>query len=605
MNQLVDVGGRSIDPHAQLIDLDRTECEESLYEFLKQSWHINDSAPWVDGWCIEAIAEHLQAIIDGEIRRLIINIPPRCSKPVAHDSLISTLERGLIPLSEVFTGLHVLTHKGRFRRVTEIHRQGVIPTLKMTTRTGRTIVAASDHPFLTPLGWQELGNISSQDVVGTIPQYTPCGTKTVSLECARLLGYLVGDGHCKGTPNITVADDIEAADIRSCIRSLGFNYSDQSYHIANTGYLLRRIAIKSDGMDKMAGRTKKGFRGPVRKFMTEHGLDLHSSYTKLIPKCVMEGDDDIVKNFIGAYWACDGYVTTKGTKRDGTQRQDLVIGCDSVNKGFMDQMQIVLLRLGISSIVRKKISKIKTKKQGDEYTSYALVISDQDNCWRFATRITIHHTKGEKLEAAKKRRFDFDHIVRGEVVEEITAHGGTECMCLTVEEDESFVANGFAVHNSALCSIALCAWTWAQSKISHTSGPGVSFLYAAFKDNLVTRDSRKCRQVIESNWYKARWGDRFSILTDSNTKSRFTNDKGGERLTTSVEDKGATGEGADIIVLDDCNSAKQVESDAVIESTLDWLDGTMSTRFNNQKLGAMIEIQQRVGEKDVTGHILS
>lgn len=158
---------------------------------------------------------------------------------------------------------------------------------------------------------------------------------------------------------------------------------------------------------------------------------------------------------------------------------------------------------------------------------------------------------------------------------------------------------------SALCSIALCAWVWAQAKITHTSGPGCSFLYASFKDNLVTRDSVKCRRVIESDWYKARWGRAFSLTTDMNTKSRFTNDKGGYRITTSVEDKGATGEGSNIIVCDDINSAKQVESEAIIESTIDWFDGTMSTRLNNPKLGAYIEIQQRVGENDITGHILS
>jgi predicted phage terminase large subunit-like protein len=158
---------------------------------------------------------------------------------------------------------------------------------------------------------------------------------------------------------------------------------------------------------------------------------------------------------------------------------------------------------------------------------------------------------------------------------------------------------------SASCSISLCAWVWAQAKISHTSGPGCSFLYASFKDNLVTRDSVKCRRVIESDWYQALWGSRYQLTSDQNTKSRFTNDKGGYRITTSVEDKGATGEGANIIVGDDLNAAKQVESEAVIESTLDWWDGTMSTRLNNPKLGAFIEIQQRVGEKDITGHILS
>lgn len=158
---------------------------------------------------------------------------------------------------------------------------------------------------------------------------------------------------------------------------------------------------------------------------------------------------------------------------------------------------------------------------------------------------------------------------------------------------------------SALCSVALTGWTWAQKKISHTSGPGVSFLYASFREDLSVRDSSNCRKVIESKWYQERWGDRFTLADDQNTKRRFNNSSGGYRLVTSIESKGATGDGANIIVLDDCNSPKEVESEAIIASTTDWFDGTMGTRLNSQKLGAIIEIQQRVGEQDITGHIMS
>jgi predicted phage terminase large subunit-like protein len=158
---------------------------------------------------------------------------------------------------------------------------------------------------------------------------------------------------------------------------------------------------------------------------------------------------------------------------------------------------------------------------------------------------------------------------------------------------------------SAMSSVAFPAWTWAQRAISHTSGPGVSFLFASFREDLSRRDSVNCRKVIESKWYQDRWGDRFQLSGDQNTKSRFTNDKGGFRLITSIESKGATGDGSNIIVLDDCNSAREVESEAIIESTLDWFDGTLGTRLNNQKLGAVIQIQQRLGENDLTGHITS
>lgn len=157
---------------------------------------------------------------------------------------------------------------------------------------------------------------------------------------------------------------------------------------------------------------------------------------------------------------------------------------------------------------------------------------------------------------------------------------------------------------SAICSVVFPAWVWTQRHNSHTSGPGASFLYASFKDSLALRDSRACRKVIESKWYQDRWGDRFKLEEDQNTKQRFNNDKGGYRLITSIEAKGATGDGASILMLDDSNSAKEVESDASMESTNDWLDGTLGSRFNNQKLGALVEIQQRLSQKDVTQHLL-
>ena len=60
----------------------------------------------------------------------------------------------------------------------------------------------------------------------------------------------------------------------------------------------------------------------------------------------------------------------------------------------------------------------------------------------------------------------------------------------------------------------------------------------------------KCRRLIESPWYQERWGDRFALTSDQNTKGRFDNDRSGYRLSTSVGGA-ATGEGGDRIVCDD------------------------------------------------------
>ena len=157
---------------------------------------------------------------------------------------------------------------------------------------------------------------------------------------------------------------------------------------------------------------------------------------------------------------------------------------------------------------------------------------------------------------------------------------------------------------SSITSVALPAWTWAQSQRGPTSGPGVQFLHASYANQLSLRDSVKCRRLIESPWYQKLWGHRFKLNSDQNTKSRFSNDQGGERLITSIG-AAVTGEGGSIIVVDDPNAANEAFSEATILSTIDWWDGTMSTRLNDAKTGAYIVIQQRLAEDDLTGHILS
>ena len=59
----------------------RRAASASLYEFVKQAWHVLEpGVPFVPGWHIEAICEHLEACCDGYIPNLLINVPPRFSK---------------------------------------------------------------------------------------------------------------------------------------------------------------------------------------------------------------------------------------------------------------------------------------------------------------------------------------------------------------------------------------------------------------------------------------------------------------------------------------------------------------------------------------------
>lgn len=152
-------------------------------------------------------------------------------------------------------------------------------------------------------------------------------------------------------------------------------------------------------------------------------------------------------------------------------------------------------------------------------------------------------------------------------------------------------------------SVAWPAWVWAQEKRSPLSGPQVGFLSTSYAQRLSVRDSVKCRRLVDSPWYQANWGHRFRLTSDQNEKSRFDNDKGGYRLSSSV-DGTATGEGGDVIIVDDPISAKDVLSETIRASTNDWFDNTMSSRLNDPKTGAFVLIMQRLHEDDLVGHVL-
>lgn len=64
-----------------LAEVERELAARSLKEFVRQAWHVIEPATgFVPGWHIDAIVEHLEAVTKGQIRNLLINVPPRHMK---------------------------------------------------------------------------------------------------------------------------------------------------------------------------------------------------------------------------------------------------------------------------------------------------------------------------------------------------------------------------------------------------------------------------------------------------------------------------------------------------------------------------------------------
>ncbi len=149
---------------------------------------------------------------------------------------------------------------------------------------------------------------------------------------------------------------------------------------------------------------------------------------------------------------------------------------------------------------------------------------------------------------------------------------------------------------SLAVSVFWPAWEWIAA-------PHSRWLFASYAASLSVRDSLKCRRLILSPWYQRHFGDCFTLTGDQNEKTRFENDKTGYRLATSVGGTG-TGEGGDVVVVDDPHNVHEAESDLIRESTITWWDEVMSTRLNDPKTGARVIVMQRVHNRDLGGHVL-
>src|SRR5690606_34731170 len=194
----------------------------------------------------------------------------------------------------VEVGDTVITHTGKPRRVSAVHIQGLLDCVKITTGAGRSTIAALDHPFLTPSGWVQAGDLQVGMTLGAVasPQIIP--SDSLRAAEARLLGYFVGDGGTTFTARgdgsfnsvITTASEAVHSEIIRCAESLGFT--------------VKRV----DSERTKAWRLN--ISGGARPWLKKHGLDGKTSHEKRVPEAVFTATKEVISEFIGGYFDCDG-----------------------------------------------------------------------------------------------------------------------------------------------------------------------------------------------------------------------------------------------------------------------------------------------------------
>ncbi|WP_425362714.1 phage terminase large subunit [Candidatus Tisiphia endosymbiont of Hybos culiciformis] len=133
--------------------------------------------------------------------------------------------------------------------------------------------------------------------------------------------------------------------------------------------------------------------------------------------------------------------------------------------------------------------------------------------------------------------------------------------------------------------------------------PAKRIMSASYSQVLSVKHSLDCRLILTSDWYQQIF-PKTILSKKHNQKSKFLTNNNGFRFATSVGGS-ATGEGGDILIIDDPHNPTQINSPKMRKRVIEWFEQTFVTRLNNKNTGAIVLVMQRLHEEDLSGHLLA
>lgn len=146
---------------------------------------------------------------------------------------------------------------------------------------------------------------------------------------------------------------------------------------------------------------------------------------------------------------------------------------------------------------------------------------------------------------------------------------------------------------SLLASVFWPAWEWGPRGF-----PAMRYLTTSYTEKYVKRDSRRMRDLVQSDWYRSLWPE---IELQRAGEMSFENSKRGGR--EGVPFASMTGGRGDRVIIDDPHSTETAESDAERQTTIRIFRESVPSRLNNPATSAIVVIMQRLHEQDVSGVI--
>lgn len=355
------------------------------------------------------------------------------------DTIIWTAD-GALRIDEVQDGAIIRTAHGE-REVKMFIESGEKEVYRIITKEGYEIKGSINHPMKVYSNrkkpwdskgfvWKTIGELESGDAIYLDLNNNLFGHGDMSKEMALLIGGLLSDGTFHERKNGMkyvcwyFGKDRYLAELYKNTFEKVFKRSVSIIENSKRGDLY----IRCDAQD-------------VCKEFEKWGLTPSNAHEKTIPDSVFKQPKEVIIEFLKAYVDADGSVHKNG-----------VVAITSCNKKMLQQLQQLLLMLGI----RSRIAKDKGNRKSF-YKNKEIVSTDSYRLYLSKTESFFFH-RLIKLNLPRKRerqniityeslRPDRRHQQKYAIVEKVEYVGKKECYDLWVEPENEFIANGMAVHN--------------------------------------------------------------------------------------------------------------------------------------------------------------
>lgn len=260
------------------------------------------------------------------------------------------------------------------KKVTHWFETGIKEIFEITSTDGRKIRVSGDHPVLTLEGYKKASELTLEDMVATSGEaFSPEVASALTVDEARLLGYLIGDGYINFYQNTFInSDDVlidHVSELAKKIFSDVHTYSET--RMKNNVFSTKNLWFAANPKGTGRGNGIKGVYKTTfemnqwlkNQFETD-GSEALSSRSKFVPQSVFESSNEVIKHFLAALWDTDGHVGQKSSF------------LKTISKQLASDVQLLLDRLGMHGYIYNTGTYVSAKHGDTE--SYGVYVYDSD-----------------------------------------------------------------------------------------------------------------------------------------------------------------------------------------------------------------------------------